>query len=123
MSERHARYAAATGVFFVVLVVIGFLVQPKPPSADASAVEVVEYVKDHRDALHAVELIFGLAGFFFIWFIGALRTLLGEAEGGGRLAATAWGGGLVAAATLLGSFGLAAAAELHPARDPESPAP
>src|SRR6476660_9525903 len=75
--DRHSRYAAATGIFFVVLVVIGFLVQPKPPSSDASAVEVLEYVKDHHDALHVIQLIFGLAGFFFIWFIGALRSLLG----------------------------------------------
>jgi hypothetical protein len=119
-SDRHSRYAAATGFFFVVLVVIGFLVQPKPPSSDASAVEVLEYVKDHHDALHVVQLIFGLAGFFFIWFIGALRSLLGGAEGGERrLATTAYGGGLIAVATLMVGFGVAAAAELHPARDPE----
>jgi hypothetical protein len=119
-SDRHSRYAAATGIFFVVLVVIGFLVQPKPPSSDASAVEVLEYVKDHHDALHVIQLIFGLAGFFFIWFIGALRSLLGGAEGGERrLATTAFGGGLIAVATLMVGLGVAAAAELHPARDPE----
>jgi hypothetical protein len=118
--DRHSRYAAATGIFFVVLVVIGFLVQPKPPSSDASAVEVLEYVKDHHDALHVIQLIFGLAGFFFIWFIGALRSLLGGAEGGERrLATTAYGGGLIAVATLMVGLGVAAAAELHPARDPE----
>jgi hypothetical protein len=118
--DRHSRYAAATGIFFVVLVVIGFLVQPKPPSSDASAVEVLEYVKDHHDALHVIQLIFGLAGFFFIWFIGALRSFLGGAEGGERrLATTAYGGGLIAVATLMVGLGVAAAAELHPARDPE----
>ena len=59
------------------------------------------------------------AGFFFIWFIGALRSLLGRAEGGeGRLATTAYGGGLIAVATLMVGFGLAAAAELHPAARP-----
>jgi hypothetical protein len=119
-SDRHARYAAATGIFFFVLVVIGFLVQHKPPASDASAAEVLEYVKDHRDNLHVVQLIFGAAGFFFIWFIGALRSLLGRAEGGeGRLATTAYGGGLIAVGTLIVGLGLAAAAELHPAADPE----
>jgi hypothetical protein len=119
-SDRHARYAAATGIFFFVLVVIGFVVQHKPPASDASATEVLEYVKDHRDNLHLVQAIFGLAGFFFIWFIGALRSLLGRAEGGeGRLATTAYGGGLIAVATLMVGLGLAAAAELHPAADPE----
>jgi hypothetical protein len=28
MSDRHERYAAATGIFFVVLIVVAFLVQP-----------------------------------------------------------------------------------------------
>ena len=119
-SDRYSRYAAATGIFFVVFAVVGFLVQPKPPASDATAVEVLEYVKDHRDGLHVVQLIFAFAGFFFIWFVGALRSFLGAAEGGERrLATTAYGGGLIAIATLMAGLGLAAAAELHPARDPE----
>jgi len=118
MSDRHARYAASTGIFFVVLVVIGFLVQPKPPSSDASAAEILEYVVDHRDALHVIQLIFGAAMFLFIWFIGALRSLLAAAEGGqGRLATTAYGGGLIAAAALIVSLALSATAALHPAEN------
>lgn len=118
MSDRHARYAASTGIFFVVLVVIGFLVQPKPPSSDASAAEVLNYVVDHDNALHVVQLIFGAAMFLFIWFIGALRSTLGAAEGGqGRLATTAYGGGLVASAALIVSLALGATAALHPAEN------
>ncbi len=119
-SDRHDRYAAATGILFVLLAVVGFIVTPKPPAVDASAVEVLEYVKDHRDSLHVVQLIFAFAGFFFVWFVGALRSFLGAAEGGNRrLATTAYGGGLIAIATLMVGLGLAAAADLHPARDPE----
>jgi hypothetical protein len=118
MSDRHARYGAATGILFVVLVIVGFLVTPKPPAADASAAEVFEYIGDKQNALHAVQLIFAAAGFFFIWFIGTLRHSLAAAEGDdGRLANTAFGGGLIAAATLLVSFGLAATAALHPAEN------
>ena len=118
MSDRHSRYAASTGIFFVVLVVIGFLIQPKPPSSDASAAEVLEYVVDHHNALHVVQLIFGAAMFLFLWFIGALRSCLGAAEGGReRLAMTAYGGGLIAAAGLIVSLGLAATAALHPAEN------
>jgi hypothetical protein len=118
MSDRHARYAAATGVLFVGLVVLGFAVQPKPPSSDASASEVLNYVVDHHNALHAVQLIFGAAMFLFIWFIAALRNSLGGAEGGGqRLATTAYGGGLIAAAGLIVSLGLGATAALHPAEN------
>ena len=54
----------------------------------------------------------------FIWFIGTLRNLLSNAEGdGGRLANTAFGGGLIAAATLMVGFALLAVAELHPAEN------
>jgi hypothetical protein len=118
MSDRYARYGAATGILFVLLVIVGFLVTPKPPAADASAAEVFEYITDKQNTLHAVQLIFAAAGFFFIWFIGTLRHSLAAAEGGGgRLANTAFGGGLIAIATLMVAFGLAATAALHPAEN------
>jgi MFS family permease len=122
MTDRHARYGAATGIFFFVLVVLGFIVTPEPPAADASAAEVFEYIGDKQDTLHTVQLIFALAGFFFIWFIGTLRSLLAGAEtaadaNDGRLANTAFGAGLIAVATLMIGFGLAATAALHPAEN------
>jgi phosphatidylglycerophosphatase A len=116
MSDRYARAAAATGIFTVVLVIVAFLVQPKPPSADASAAEFLTYVVDHHKALHVVQLIFGASMFFFFWFIGAVRSILGGAEGGqGRLATTAYGGGLVAGGALIVSLAMYATAALHPA--------
>jgi hypothetical protein len=116
MSDRHARYAASTGILFVILIIVAFLVQPKPPASDAPPAEVLSYVVDHHNALHAIQLIFGAAMFFLIWFIGALRSALAAAEGGeGRLATTAYGGGLIAVAGLIVSLGLAATAALHPA--------
>jgi hypothetical protein len=118
MSDRYARYGAATGILFVLFVIIGFLVTPNPPAADASAAEVFEYVSDKQDTLHTVQLLFAAAGFFFIWFIGTLRHSLAAAEGdGGRLATTAFGAGLIAIATLMVAFGLAATAALHPAEN------
>jgi hypothetical protein len=118
MSDRHARYGAATGILFVLFVIIGFAVTPKPPAVDASVAEVFEYVNDKQDTLHAVQLIFAVAGFFFIWFIGTLRHSLAAAEGAdGRLANTAFGAGMIAVATLMVGFGLAATAALHPAEN------
>jgi hypothetical protein len=118
MNDRFARYGAATGIFFVVLVVIAFLVQPTPPDSNAGPAEVLGYFNDHRDAVHVVLLIFAAAGFFFIWFVGTLRSALGSAEGGtARLATTAYGGGLVSAGALLVAFGLLATAALHPAEN------
>jgi hypothetical protein len=123
MSDRYARYGAATGVLFVLLVIVGFAITPKPPSADATPAEVLGYVTDHANALHAVQLIFGAAGFFFIWFIGTLRDALSRVEVGERRAALAniaWGGGLIAVATLMVGFALQATATLHPAtNDPD----
>jgi hypothetical protein len=121
MNDRHERYGAATGILFVILVVIGFAITPKPPAADAAPAEVLGYVSDHANALHAVQLIFGAAGFLFIWFLGSLRSALGAAEGGqGRLATTAYGGGLVGVATLMVGFALQATATLHPVtNDPD----
>jgi hypothetical protein len=116
MNDRYTRYGAATGVLFVLLVIVGFVVTPKPPAADASVAEVFEYVGNKQNTLHAVQLIFAAAGFFFIWFLGTLRSLLSAAEGvEGRLANTAFGGGLIAVATLIVGFALAATAALHPA--------
>jgi hypothetical protein len=116
MNDRHTRYGAATGILFVLLVIVGFVVTPKPPAADASVSEVFEYISNKQNTLHAVQLIFAAAGFFFIWFLGTLRSLLSTAEGGeGRLANTAFGGGLIAVATLMVGFALAATAALHPA--------
>jgi hypothetical protein len=121
MNDRHERYAAATGILFVILVVIGFAITPNPPAADAAPAEVLGYVSDHANALHAVQLIFAAAGFMFIWFLGSLRSSLGAAEGGqGRLATTAYGAGLIAVATLMVGFALQASATLHPAtNDPD----
>jgi hypothetical protein len=111
-----ARYGAATGMGFVLLVLIGFAIQPSPPSSDASPSEVLNYVVDHQNALHANQLIFGVAGLLFVWFIGTLRSYLATAEGGpGRLAGTAYGAGIAALTVLIVSFGLTAAAAFHPA--------
>jgi hypothetical protein len=123
MNDASARYGAMTGILFVLVVIIGFAVTPQPPDANAAPAEVLNYVVDHHNALHAVQLIFAAAGFLFIWFIGTLRDFLSRVEvGAGRyaLANIAWGGGLIAVATLLIGGAFAATATLHPVQsDPD----
>jgi hypothetical protein len=123
MSDRYARYGALTGSLFVLLVIIGFAITPKPPDANAAPQEVIEYVVDHHNALHAVQLLFAASGFLLIWFFGTLRDALSRVEvGEGRhaLANIAWGGGLIAIAAQMVSFALQATATLHPAtNDPD----
>jgi len=116
MTDRYARYGAATGILFVVLVVITFATLPKPPSSDAPPAEVLTYFINHDSALHVAQLLFAGTAFLFIWFIGTLRAALGASEGGQqRLSGTAYGAGLVAAAVQIVSFSLLATATFHAA--------
>jgi hypothetical protein len=53
--------------------------------------------------------------FFFIWFLGSLRSALRVAEGGtGRVSSIAFAGGVVSAAALFALITLIAGAAFHP---------
>ncbi len=92
------RLAATSGIGFVVLFVVSFYTAPKPPSVSAANTDWVRYfVDNHRDTL-AGGLILGLAVMLFIWFMGSLGAVL-RTSGEQRLAAVAFGGGIVTAAT------------------------
>lgn len=95
--ERWERIAAATGIIFVALGVAAYLIAGQPPKADASAQEVIAYHHDNRDVLLTSNYLWGVAGIFFLWFLGSLRAHLRRAEGdSGRLSAVVFGSGLVA---------------------------
>ena len=97
--RRWEQLGAATGIVFVVLIVIGFVVAPEPPQVSDTPAKVAAYFSGHQNAIQATNFLTMLAAFFFVWFLGSLRSLLRLAEGGtGRLSAIAFGGGLVAIA-------------------------
>jgi len=98
MSEqRWERLGAATGIVFVVIGVAAYLIAGTPPKAGASAQEVISYHHDNLDALRMSNYLWGVAGIFFLWFLGSLRAHLRRAEGDtGRLSAVVFGSGLVA---------------------------
>ena len=89
--HRYAKYGAATGIVFVIFLIVGFLIVfPKPPDTAASAPEWANYFMDHQNAVRAALTIVGVGTFFFLWFLGSLRSALTSAEGGtGRLASIA----------------------------------
>jgi hypothetical protein len=94
---QRERIGAATGILFVLMLVVAFVVGPdKPPAFDDSAKQVLEYVQENRDETQAATALIALAGFFFLWFLGSLaRALrLAEGPGPGRLAAVAFAGGI-----------------------------
>jgi hypothetical protein len=109
------RLGAATGAFSVLLFIIGFGIYPDPPAVDAGAIEVHAYYAEEQDGIQASLVLLTAALFFFIWFLGSLRSALRAAEGGtGRVSAIAFAGGLVGAGALFTLITLIAGAAFRP---------
>src|SRR5437588_11483810 len=82
------RWAALGGVLYVVLFVVGAILQfSGAPSGDAAPSKVIAWYSDsgHRDRLHIGWVLIGLGLFFFLWFLGALRQALIRLVGEGFL--------------------------------------
>jgi hypothetical protein len=115
--DRFARYGAASGVLAVLLLVGSFvgLILPNAPDLDAPGIAWAAYFTDHQSRIQVGVIVLGVGLFFFIWFLGILRSALARAEGGeGRLASVAFGGGIVAAVSLLIAGSAGAVAALRP---------
>jgi hypothetical protein len=115
--DRFARYGAASGMLAVLLVVGSFLgfILPNAPDLDAPGTDWATYFTDHQSRIQVGVVVLGVGLFFFIWFLGSLRSALATAEGGeGRLASVAFGGGILAVATLLIAASAGAVAALRP---------
>jgi hypothetical protein len=93
------RWARATGIGFVVLFVVAFIVFGDQPKVGASADKIVSFYDGDRSRVLTATVIFGVATLFLLWFAGAVANALREA-GEGRLAATT----IASAATLAGIF-------------------
>lgn len=120
--DRYARYEAASGIVFVILVLVGYFVfSADAPDADAPIQDWAGWYSDNSEQIKIGLTIVGASLFFFIWFLGSVRSALASAEGGfGRLASVAFGGGLIGAVFFLVAVSGVAAAVLHAdAADPE----
>jgi hypothetical protein len=98
-NDRYARYGAATGIIAVILIMVGYgIATPDIPDVSAPADAWLSWVTDNQSQIHWGTSITAVGLFFFIWFLGSLRSALRAAEGGsGRLTSIAYGGGLVSA--------------------------
>jgi hypothetical protein len=114
MEDRYARYGAATGIAFVVLMVVSFIVMPKPPDLDSPVGDWASYYAEDQDAINTALVLVSLALFFFVWFLGTLVSALRVAFGSPRLPTIAFGGGLLAAAAFFVGITLAAVAAHRP---------
>ena len=89
------RLAAYSGILFVGLFVLGFLVGGNPPDLTASKERwTLWFAANHRRELAAAILI-GVALVAFVWFLGSVWAAL-RGAGETRLAAVALGSGLAA---------------------------
>jgi hypothetical protein len=96
------RWAAGTGVAYVVFAVIGFFFVPDPPKPSVSNEGLLAYFATKTEELSFQVFFFALAGISFLWFIGTLAGALRRAEEGSLgLAAIAVAAGATANAVFL----------------------
>ncbi|GMU77489.1 MAG: hypothetical protein AMXMBFR46_02890 [Acidimicrobiia bacterium] len=100
MSVRSSRGSALalTGVLFVVLLVIGFVIGGESPDSDAPRREVVEYWADHDDQNTIGSAIEAAAAVALLFFSATLYRSTKSWGDDGTLPAAAFAGGIVAAA-------------------------
>lgn len=100
VSDRFARYGAATGIVAIILILVGYSIATQDlPDIDGSADDWLSYVTDNQSDIQTGTTIVAVGLFFFIWFLGSVRSALSAAEGGtGRLTSIAYAGGIIAAA-------------------------
>jgi len=108
------RYAAGTGLWAAVLLVVQEFFAPLYPSFEDSPLTVAQYYRDNASAIRVQILFIGLAGVLFLWFLGSLRAHLRRSEADtGRISAVAFGSGIAAVGPIaVGVLATATAAHL-----------
>jgi hypothetical protein len=95
---RWERLAPLTGIVFVALVIVGVVIQGNTPDTHAPAQEVLSFYSKHHDRMEGSAFIIAIAIPFLVFFVSTLHRVLRAAGGSGRLAAAAFGGGIILAA-------------------------
>ena len=106
-----SKWAPLGGALFVVLFVIGVILLLDGPDGDSAPAKIIKYYSDsgHRDRINAGWILTGLALFFFLWFVAALRRVVRALDGDGILTTMVGIGGTIYAALALtaASLGMA----------------
>jgi Domain of unknown function (DUF4386) len=120
-NDRWIRVGAATGVAAVVLFAVGFAIVPAVPDADAPASEMASYFADDPNAIQVGSAFLAASALALLWFLATLTSVLRAAEGGPRLASTAFGAGLLAIGVFLAGIAIFSVAALRPENMQASP--
>ena len=95
-TRRWERLGAAAGIVFVALQLALGGVLGAAPALDAGPTEIQSYLVDDGGDILLAATLGTLSVFFFIWFLGTVRTFVQHAEGApGTLGTVAYGAGLV----------------------------
>jgi len=70
--------APLTGVVFIVLLIVGFIVAGEPPDANDPVQDIVDFYVDEKNSIEAGVFILALGTVFFIFFANYLRTVFRE---------------------------------------------
>jgi hypothetical protein len=87
--RNSERWAAGSGVGFVLAAALGFLIVPDPPSVDEGSEFILNFFASNDSDLMWQGFFYGVASLFLLWFAGTLAGALRRAEGDqtGRLPA------------------------------------
>lgn len=117
MGKRGSGLSALSGVAFVALIAAALVVLPdaaRRPAEDPA--QLASALSDARSAALAAAFLTGLASACFIWFVGAVRAQLRQAEGEtSPLSAVATIGGSAGSALVLAASAAWTAAATRPA--------
>ena len=102
-NDRFARYGAASGIVATILILVGYSIATQDiPDVNADANAWQAFVADNQSDIQTGTTIVAVGLFFFIWFLGSVRSALSAAEGGtGRLTSIAYAGGILTAGFFL----------------------
>ena len=96
------RAGAASGIAFVAFLLASFFVVPDaPPALDDPVLEIRSFYVDNSSALQASVFLTGLAGVFFLGFLGSLGATMRRAEPEGAAHIVLLAAGAVALALAL----------------------
>ena len=90
-----------TGILFIIVLVISFVIMGEPPDADEPVQEIVDHYVDNKDEIAVGSLLAGPGVILFLFFANHLRSLFRHAAPGSELPTMILVGAIVLASGVL----------------------